>query len=166
MNKLEEELYSKYNEENERYEKMSMLENDILSTEVEKKRIEQEIPKLDKKTESISKTYPESFKKLTEDFILFDKKSRMEVNIKEIENKINLQNYKIKEFQDIKSTFDNITEQKLGNAGDVELKLKINEQKQDDIDNLVSSITQMLTKLYKSKNFSPCLIHILNQKII
>ena len=86
MNKLEEELYSKYNEENERYEKMSMLENDILSTEVEKKRIEQEIPKLDKKTESISKTYPESFKKLTEDFILFDKKSRMEVNIKEIEN--------------------------------------------------------------------------------
>ena len=155
MNKLEEELYSKYNEEKERYEKMSMLENDILSTEVEKKRIEQEIPKLDKKTESISKTYPESFKKLTEDFILFDKKSRMEVNIKEIENKINLQNYKIKEFQDIKSTFDNITEQKLGNAGDVELKLKINEQKQDDIDNLVSSITQNVNQIVQIEKFFP-----------
>ena len=65
----------------------------------------------------------------------------MEVKIKEIENKIKLQNYKIKEFQDIKSTFDNITEQKLGNAGNVELKLKLNEKKQDDIDILVSSIT-------------------------
>ena len=114
MNNLEENLYSKYNEENERYEKMSMLENDILSTEVERKRIEEEIPRLDKKTESITKTYPESFKKLTDDFILFDKKSRIEVNIKEIENKINLQNYKVKEFQDIKSQFDSITEQRVG----------------------------------------------------
>ena len=155
MNKLEEELDSKNNEENERYEKMSMLENDIMSTEVEKKKIELEIPKLDKKTESISKTYPESFKKLTEDFILFDKKSRLEVNIKEIENKINLQNYKIKEFQDIKSTFDNITEQKYGNVGNVELKLKLNEKKQDDIDNLISSIKQNVNQIIQIETFFP-----------
>ena len=61
----------------------------------------------------------------------------------------------IKEFQDIKSTFDNITEQKLGNAGDVELKLKINEQKQDDIDNLVSSITQNVNQIVQIEKFFP-----------
>ena len=155
VNKLEENLYSKYIEENERYEKMSMLDNDILSTEIEKKRIEEEIPKLDKKTDSITKTYPESFKKLTDDFILFDKKSRMEVNIKEIENKINLQNYKVKEFQDIKATFDSITEQKEGNAGDVELKLKLNEEKQNDIDNLVSIITKNVNQIILIEKFFP-----------
>ena len=155
MNNLEENLYSKYNEENERYEKMSMLENDILSTEVERKRIEEEIPRLDKKTESITKTYPESFKKLTDDFILFDKKSRIEVNIKEIENKINLQNYKVKEFQDIKSQFDSITEQRVGNAGNVELKLKLNEEKQNEIDNLVSSISQNVNQIIQIEKFFP-----------
>ena len=155
MNKLEENLYSKYNEENEKYEKMSMLENDILSTEVERKRLEEEIPKLDKKTESITKTYPESFKKLTDDFILFDKKSRIEVNIKEIENKINLQNYKVKEFRDLKSQFDNITEKKVGNAGDVDLKIKLNEEKQNDIDNLVSSISQNVNQIIQIEKFFP-----------
>ena len=155
MNNLEENLYSKYNEENEKYEKMSMLENDILSTEVERKRIEEEIPRLDKKTESITKTYPESFKKLTDDFILFDKKSRIEVNIKEIENKINLQNYKVKEFQDIKSQFDSITEQRVGNAGNVELKLKLNEEKQNEIDNLVSSISQNVNQIIQIEKFFP-----------
>ena len=155
MNNLEENLYSKYNEENERYEKMSMLENDILSTEVERKRIEEEIPRLDKKTESITKTYPESFKKLTDDFILFDKKSRIEVNIKEIENKINLQNYKVKEFQDIKSQFDSITEERVGNAGNVELKLKLNEEKQNEIDNLVSSISQNVNQIIQIEKFFP-----------
>ena len=155
MNNLEENLYSKYNEENEKYEKMSMLENDILSTEVERKRIEEEIPRLDKKTESITKTYPESFKKLTDDFILFDKKSRIEVNIKEIENKINLQNYKVKEFQDLKSQFDSITEQRVGNAGNVELKLKLNEEKQNEIDNLVSSISQNVNQIIQIEKFFP-----------
>ena len=155
INKLEETLYSKYNEENERYEKMSMLENDILSTEIEKKKIEEEIPKLDKKAESITKTYPESFKKLTEDFILFDKKSRMEINIKEIENKINFTNFKVKEFQDIKSTFDTITEQKEGNSEDVELKLKLNEDKQIDIDNLASNITKNVNQIILIEKFFP-----------
>ena len=155
MNKLEENLYSKYNEENERYEKMSMLENDIMSTEIERKKLEEEIPKLDKKTESITKTYPDSFKKLTDDFILFDKKSRMEVNIKEIENKINLQNYKVKEFQDIKAQFDNITEQKVGNKGDVELKIKLNEEKQNNIDNLINSISQNVNQIVQIDKFFP-----------
>ena len=155
MNKLEENLYSKYNEENERYEKMSMLENDIMSTEIERKKLEEEIPKLDKKTESITKTYPDSFKKLTDDFILFDKKSRMEVNIKEIENKINLQNYKVKEFQDIKAQFDNITEQKEGNKGDVELKIKLNEEKQNNIDNLINSISQNVNQIVQIDKFFP-----------
>ena len=155
MNNLEENLYSKYNEENERYEKMLMLENDIMSTEIERKRIEEEITNLDKKTESITNTYPNSFKKLTDDFILFDKKSRIEVNIKEIENKINLQNYKVKEFQDIKSQFDSITEQKVGNAGNVELKLKLNEEKQNDIDNLVSSISQNVNQIIQIEKFFP-----------
>ena len=155
INKLEEELYPKYNEENERYEKMSMLENDILSTEVEKKKLEEEIPKLDKKTESITKTYPESFKKLTDDFILFDKKSRIEVNIKEIENKINLQNYKVKEFKDIKTAFENITEKKEENAGDIQLKKKLNDERQDEIDNLVSSINQNVNQILQIEKFFP-----------
>ena len=153
INKLEENLYQKYNEENEKYEKMNMLENDILSTEVEKKKLEEEIPKLDKKTESITKTYPESFKKLTDDFLLFDKKSRMEVNIKEIDNKINLQNYKVKEYQNIKKEFDNLTEKKQGNKGDVELKIKLNEKKQNDIDNLISLITQNVNQILQIEKF-------------
>lgn len=147
MNKLEENLALKYKEENEIYERMTMLENDIISTEYEKKKMEKEIPKLDKKTESIVKTYPESFKKLTDDFILFDKKSRIEVNIKEIENKIILQNYKVKEFQDIKESFDNLTEKKKGNAGDVELKIKLNEEKQNEINNLVFSLSQKVNQI-------------------
>ena len=155
MNELEENLYQKYNEENEIYEKMNMLENDILSTEIEKKKMEEEIPKLDKKTESITKTYPESFKKLTDDFILFDKKSRMEVNIKEIENKINLQNYKVKEYQEIKNTFDNLTEKKQGNKGDVELKIKLNEGKQNDIDNYISLIKQNVNQVLQIEKFFP-----------
>lgn len=155
MNKLEEKLFQKYNEENERYEKMNMLQNDILSTEVEKKKMEEEIPKLDKKTESISKTYPSSFKKLTDDFILFDKKSRMEVNIKEIENKIILQNYKVKEYQDIKNTFDNLTEKKQGNKGNLDLKIKLNEEKQNDIDNLVSLITQNVNQVLQIEKYFP-----------
>ena len=155
MNELEENLYQKYNEENEIYEKMNMLENDILSTEIEKKKMEEEIPKLDKKTESITKTYPESFKKLTDDFILFDKKSRMEVNIKEIENKINLQNYKVKEYQEIKNTFDNLTEKKQGNKGDVELKIKLNERKQNDIDNYISLIKQNVNQVLQIEKFFP-----------
>ena len=153
INKLEGNLYQKYNEENEKYEKMNMLENDILSTEVEKKKLEEEIPKLDKKTESITRTYPESFKKLTDDFILFDKKSRMEVNIKEIDNKINLQNYKVKEYQNIKKEFDNLTEKKQSNKGDVELKIKLNEKKQNDIDNLISLITQNVNQILQIEKF-------------
>ena len=155
INKLEENLALKYNEENEKYERMHMLENDILSTEFEKKKMEEEIPTLDKKTESIAKTYPTAFKKLTDDFILFDKKSRIEVNIKEIENKIILQNYKVKEFKNIKENYDNLTEQKQGNKGDVELKLKLNENKQNDIDNLVTSLTQSVNKIIQIETFFP-----------
>ena len=155
INKLEENLALKYNEENEKYERMQMLENDIFSTELEKKKMEEEIPTLDKKTESIVKTYPNAFKKLTDDFILFDKKSRIEVNIKEIENKIILQNYKVKEFKNIKENYDNLSEQKQGNKGDVELKLKLNEKKQNDIDNLVSSLTQSVNKIIQIETFFP-----------
>ena len=155
INKLEENLALKYNEENEKYERMCMLENDINSTEIEKKKMEEEIPTLDKKTESIVKTYPNAFKKLTDDFILFDKKSRIEVNIKEIENKIILQNYKVKQFKDIKENYDNLTEKKQGNKGDVELKLKLNEDKQNDIDNLVSSLIQNINKIMQIETFFP-----------
>ena len=155
INKLEENLSLKYNEESEKYEKMSMLDNDIYSTEYEKMKMEQEISILDKKTDSIIKTYPSSFKKLTDDFVLFDKKSRIEVNIKEIENKIKLQKYKVKEYQDIKSTFESKTDQKQGNAGDVELKIKLNEEKQNDIDNLVSSITQSVNQIVQIEKFFP-----------
>ena len=62
IQKLEENLGPKIAEQNLKYERMSMLENDIQSTEVEKKRLEKEILTLDKKTEQIIKTYPESFK--------------------------------------------------------------------------------------------------------
>ena len=70
IQKLEENLGPKIAEQNMKYERMSMLDNDILSTKIEKKRLEKEIPTLDKKTEQIIKTYPDSFKKLTDDFIL------------------------------------------------------------------------------------------------
>ena len=135
------------------YERMSMLDNDIQSTKIEKKRLEKEIPTLDKKTEQIIKTYPESFKKLTDDFILFDKKSRIEVNIKEIENKIILQNYKVKEFQEIKSHFDELTSEKEGNAGDIELKLKLNEEKQNEINTLVNSLGQGVNQIIQIEKY-------------
>ena len=74
---LEENLSPKIAEQDLKYERMSMLDNDIQSTEVEKKKLEKEIPVLDKKTEQILKTYPEAFKTLTGYFMLFDKKSRI-----------------------------------------------------------------------------------------
>ena len=153
IQKLEENLGPKIAEQNLKYERMSMLENDIQSTEVEKKRLEKEIPTLDKKTEQIIKTYPESFKKLTDDFILFDKKSRIEVNIKKIENKIILQNYKVKEFQEIKSHFDELTSEKEGNAGDIELKLKLNEEKQNEINTLVNSLGQGVNQIIQIEKY-------------
>ena len=153
IQKLEENLGPKIAEQNLKYERMSMLENDIQSTEVEKKRLEKEIPTLDKKTEQIIKTYPESFKKLIDDFILFDKKSRIEVNIKEIENKIILQNYKVKEFQEIKSHFDELTSEKEGNAGDIELKLKLNEEKQNEINTLVNSLGQGVNQIIQIEKY-------------
>ena len=153
IQKLEENLGPKIAEQNLKYERMSMLENDIQSTEIEKKRLEKEILTLDKKTEQIIKTYPESFKKLTDDFILFDKKSRIEVNIKEIENKIILQNYKVKEFQEIKSHFDELTSEKEGNAGDIELKLKLNEEKQNEINTLVNSLGQGVNQIIQIEKY-------------
>ena len=118
-----------------------------------KKKLELEIPKLDKKTEQIIKTYPESFKTLTDDFILFDKKSRIEVNIKQIEDKINLQNYKVKEFQDIKATFDELTSSKEENTGDLDLKLKLNEEKQNEINSLVNSLGQSVNQIIQIEKY-------------
>ena len=153
MNQIQENLGPKLAEQDIKYERMSMLENDIQSTEYEKKKFEQEIPKLDKKTEQIIKTYPESFKTLTDDFILFDKKSRIEVNIKEIEDKIALQNYKVKEFQDIKATFDELTSSKAENTGDIELKLKLNEEKQNEINSLVNSLGQSVNQIIQIEKY-------------
>ena len=153
IRKIQENLNPKIAEQDIKYERMSMLENDILSTEVEKKKLEKEIPLLDKKTEQIVKTYPPSFKTLTDDFILFDKKSRIEVNIQEIDNRINLQKYKIKEFQEIKSTFDELTSQKEGNTGDIELKLKLNEEKQNEIDSLVNTLGQSVNQIIQIEKY-------------
>ena len=153
IHQLQENLSPKLAEQEMKYERMSMLENDIQSTEYEKKKLELEIPKLDKKTEQIIKTYPESFKTLTDDFILFDKKSRIEVNIKQIEDKINLQNYKVKEFQDIKATFDELTSSKEENTGDLDLKLKLNEEKQNEINSLVNSLGQSVNQIIQIEKY-------------
>ena len=153
IHQLQENLSPKLAEQEMKYERMSMLENDIQSTEYEKKKLELEIPKLDKKTEQIIKTYPESFKTLTDDFILFDKKSRIEVNIKQIEDKINLQNYKVKEFQDIKATFDELTSSKKENTGDLDLKLKLNEEKQNEINSLVNSLGQSVNQIIQIEKY-------------
>ena len=153
IEQLQESLAPKLAEQDIKYERMSMLENDIQSTEYEKKKLELEIPKLDKKTEQIIKTYPKSFKTLTDDFILFDKKSRIEVNIKEIEDKIILQNYKVKEFQDIKATFDELTSSKENNTGDIGLKLKLNEEKQNEINSLVNSLGQSVNQIIQIEKY-------------
>ena len=49
IEQLQESLAPKLAEQDIKYERMSMLENDIQSTEYEKKKLELEIPKLDKK---------------------------------------------------------------------------------------------------------------------
>ena len=161
---LEENLSPKIAEQDLKYERMSMLDNDIQSTEVEKKKLEKEIPVLDKKTEQILKTYPEAFKTLTDDFMLFDKKSRIEVNIKEIDNKINLQNYKVKEFQEIKATFDELTSEKEGNSGDIELKLKLNEEKQNEINALTNSLGQSVNQIIQIEKYFNMLDNLFNNK--
>ena len=153
IKEIEKSLSSKYAEQDIKYERMSMLENDIQSTEVEKKKLEEEIPKLDKKTEQIIKTYPKSFKTLTDDFILFDKKSRIEVKIKKIEDKIILQNYKVKEFQDIKATFDELTSSKENKSGDIELKLKLNEEKQKEINTITNSLGQSVNQIVQIEKY-------------
>ena len=51
IKEIEKSLGPKYAEQDIKYERMSMLENNIQSTEVEKKKLEEENPKLDKKTE-------------------------------------------------------------------------------------------------------------------
>ena len=155
---------SKKNEEDMKYERMSMLENDIESTNIEKKKIEKEIPLLDKKTELIVKTYPKSFKKLTDDFILFDKKSRIEVNIKEIEDEIILEEYKVKEYQDIKSTFDNLTEEKEGNVGDIKLKLKLNSEKQNEVNNIMNTIGQSVNQIILIEKYFSTIDTLFQQK--
>ena len=153
IHQLQENLSPKLAEQEMKYERMSMLENDIQSTEFERKKLELEIPKLDKKTEQIIKTYPDSFKTLTDDFILFDKKSRIEVNIKEIEDKIILQNYKVQEFQDIKATFDELTSSKEENTGDLDLKLKLNEEKQNEINSFVNSLGQSVNQIIQIEKY-------------
>ena len=155
---------SKKNEEDMKYERMSMLENDIESTNIEKKKIEKEISLLDKKTELIVKTYPKSFKKLTDDFILFDKKSRIEVNIKEIEDEIILEEYKVKEYQDIKSTFDNLTEGKEGNVGDIKLKLKLNSEKQNEVNNIMNTIGQSVNQIILIEKYFSTIDTLFQQK--
>ena len=155
---------SKKNEEDMKYERMSMLENDIESTNIEKKKIEKEILLLDKKTELIVKTYPKSFKKLTDDFILFDKKSRIEVNIKEIEDEIILEEYKVKEYQDIKSTFDNLTEGKEGNVGDIKLKLKLNSEKQNEVNNIMNTIGQSVNQIILIEKYFSTIDTLFQQK--
>ena len=153
IKEIEKSLSPKYAEQDIKYERMSMLENDIQSTEVEKKKLEEEIPKLDKKTDQIVKTYPKSFKTLTDDFILFDKKSRIEVKIKKIEDKIILQNYKVKEFQDIKATFDELTSSKENKSGDIELKLKLNEEKQKEINTITNSLGQSVNQIVQIEKY-------------
>ena len=153
IKEIEKSLSPKYAEQDIKYERMSMLENDIQSTEVEKKKLEEEIPKLDKKTDQIVKTYPKSFKTLTDDFILFDKKSRIEVKIKKIEDKIILQNYKVKEFQDIKATFDELTSSKENKSGDIDLKLKLNEEKQKEINTITNSLGQSVNQIVQIEKY-------------
>ena len=155
INQIKESLNPKFLEQDIKYERMSMLENDIQSTEVEKKKLEEEILSLDKKTEELLKTYPESFKTLTDDFILFDKKSRIEIQIKQIEDKINLQNFKVKEFQEIKASFDKLTSSKNENTDNVEikLKLKLNEQKQKKINDLINSLGKSVNQIIQIEKY-------------
>ena len=153
INQIKESLNPKILEQDIKYERMSMLENDIQSTEVEKKKLEAEILSLDKKTEEILKTYPESFKTLSDDFILFDKKSRIEIQIKQIEDRINLQNYRVKEFQEIKASFDELVSSKEGNIGNIELKLKLNEEKQKEINNLINSLGKSVNQIIQIEKY-------------
>lgn len=44
---------------------------------------------------------------------------------------------------------------KSNNAGDVELKIKLNEEKQNDIDNLASSISQSANQIIQIEKFFP-----------
>lgn len=166
LNKIKEKLNDNYIEENNRYEKMLMLENDTYSTEIEKKKFEEEIPELETKTDTIVNTYPKEFKKLTDDFLLFDNKSRIEIKMKEIDDKISLLKIKVGEFEAKKKEMSKDIFKNEGEAGGLEIKLKMNEEKQKNIEDLVKKLTQdckpilqiekffiMFDKYFSSKNY-------------
>ena len=46
----------------------------------------------------------------------------------------------MKEFQDIKVTFDKLASSKENKSGDIDLKLKLNEEKQKEINNITNAL--------------------------
>ena len=59
----------------------------------------------------------------------------------------------MKEFQDIKATFDELTSSKEENTGDLDLKLKLNEEKQNEINSLVNSLGQNMNHIIQIEKY-------------
>lgn len=155
INDLNEKLSSKYEDESVQYEKMSMLENDLSSTDKEITRFEKEISELDSKTEAILNTYPKNFNKLTDDFSLYDKKSRIESKIIELQNKISLEKYKVNEYKNIRGLYKKDIEKKQDTTGDIQLKIKLNEDNKENIENLMNELIQATDPILQMEKFFP-----------
>ena len=59
----------------------------------------------------------------------------------------------MKEFQDIKATFDKLTSYKENKSGDIDLKLKLNEEKQKEINNITNALGQSKIQIVKIQKY-------------
>ena len=59
----------------------------------------------------------------------------------------------MKEFQDIKATFDKLTSYKENKSGDIDLKLKLNEEKQKEINNITNALGQSINQIVKIQKY-------------
>ena len=59
----------------------------------------------------------------------------------------------MKEFQDIKVTFDKLTSYKENKSGNIDLKLKLNEEKQKEINNITNALVQSINQIVKIEKY-------------
>ena len=71
----------------------------------------------------------------------------------------------MKEFQDIKVTFDKLASSKENKSGDIDLKLKLNEEKQKEINNITNSLEQSVNQIVQIEKYFHMLDTYFKQRI-
>lgn len=137
---LENSLPEKYMEENKQYELLNMFENDIYSTENEKSLMEKEVPVLEERMKTMFSTYPINFKKLSNDFQLFDHKQRLDTEIQELDKRIILLNNKIERTTKYLEEDKNSEKNKKYASSLYQVEIKLKQGLEDDIKEIESGL--------------------------